>query len=232
MGNGRFSCVRRGEEKVLCFWVLAAIGGSLVRVLKRVVFGVFICVLALGGGMVGTIHGAIKGQTTETGFFKGAVIGGLAGAIAAVQLLDFTVDGEPLSKAALLGSLVSGKVFMDFVSPAMLKAYQWQVSSLETSYRENSDIYDIASIKGLSKISIQKLPSLKYHHSSELLSQEFSCSICLQKVKEKDSVRRLPKCGHFFHLDCIDQWLLRQGSCPMCRTHICNETNELYCYFC
>lgn len=47
---------------------------------------------------MGTIHGAIKGQTTETGFLKGAIIGGLAGAVAAIQLLDSTVDGEPFSK--------------------------------------------------------------------------------------------------------------------------------------
>lgn len=29
---------------------------------------------------------------------------------------------------ALLTSLMNGKVFMEWVSPAMLKAYQWQVS--------------------------------------------------------------------------------------------------------
>lgn len=56
----------------------------------------------VGGAIVGTILGAIKGQTTETGFLKGAGIGGLTGAIAAIQLLDSAVDGEPLSKVITL----------------------------------------------------------------------------------------------------------------------------------
>ncbi|PON91993.1 43kDa postsynaptic protein [Trema orientale] len=209
-------------------WVLAEIGctGALSRLAKRIFFAVFTCFLALGGAIVGAIHGAIKGQTTETGFLKGAIIGGLAGAVAAVQLLDSSADGEPFSKVALLHSLVNGKVFMEFVSPAMLKAYQWQVSTPENTYREISDIYDTAANKGLSQICIQRLPSLKYH-SKKLPSHDFCCSICIQELRGGDSVRRLPKCGHFFHLDCIDQWLRRQGSCPICRIYICNDKNEI-----
>lgn len=48
--------------------------------------------------MVGTVVGAMKGQTTETGFLRGAGIGAVAGAITAVQLLESLVDGESLSK--------------------------------------------------------------------------------------------------------------------------------------
>lgn len=47
---------------------------------------------------MGTITGAIKGQTTETGLLCGAAIGAVAGAIAAVQLMELTVHGEPFSK--------------------------------------------------------------------------------------------------------------------------------------
>lgn len=47
---------------------------------------------------MGAIHGAITGQTTETGLVTGAGIGCLAGAIAAIQLMDLEVDGQSLSK--------------------------------------------------------------------------------------------------------------------------------------
>ena len=50
---------------------------------------------------MGAIFGAIKGQTTEIGFLKGALIGSVARAIAAIQLLDSLMDGEPLSKVLL-----------------------------------------------------------------------------------------------------------------------------------
>ncbi|KAH7546712.1 hypothetical protein FEM48_Zijuj01G0230700 [Ziziphus jujuba var. spinosa] len=232
--SGAMKVAFRSKE-VFSLWVLAATCGSgsasrplLKLIVKKIIFAVFTCILALGGAIVGTILGAIKGQTTETGFLKGAGIGGLTGAIAAIQLLDSAVDGEPLSKAALLTSLVNGKVFMEWISPALLKAYQWQVSTVETNYREISDIYDIAAIKGLSQHCIQKLPSLKYH-SSKLPDNphDFCCSVCLQEWKEGESVRRLPKCGHFFHMECIDKWLMRQVSCPMCRIYVCNDNTSV-----
>ena len=55
-------------------------------------------IVSFVGAIVGAIHGAIKGQTTETGFSIRAGIGVLAGAIAAIQLMDMLVDGQPFSK--------------------------------------------------------------------------------------------------------------------------------------
>ncbi|KAK8591611.1 hypothetical protein V6N13_031650 [Hibiscus sabdariffa] len=166
----------------------------------------------------------MKGQTTETGFFRGAGIGVVTGAITAVQLLESLVDGESLSKVALLVSLVNGKVFVEWVSPAVLKAYQWQMNSLESTYREISDIYDVNGGKGLSRSCIQKLPMHKFPSVEMIKSrEESSCSICIQGLKEGEMTRNLPRCGHMFHLKCIDEWLSRQGTCPMCREHVLSD---------
>ncbi|KAK6934450.1 hypothetical protein RJ641_034605 [Dillenia turbinata] len=143
--------------------------------LKKAVFAALICAFALGGAVIGTFAGAIKGQTTETGFLRGSGVGAVTGAITAIQLLQSMVDGESLSKVALLGSIVNGKVFMEWVSPAVLKAYQWQMSTIDTSNRDMSDIYDINGAKGLSKTLINKLPKFRFQPNSETC-----CSICLQ----------------------------------------------------
>ncbi|XP_059281015.1 NEP1-interacting protein-like 1 isoform X1 [Lycium ferocissimum] len=39
----------------------------------------------------------------------------------------------------------------------------------------------------------------------------------IQDFQLGETVRCLPQCHHMFHLPCIDTWLLRHGSCPMCR---------------
>lgn len=43
------------------------------------------------------------------------------------------------------------------------------------------------------------------------------CAICVSEYQPKEMLRTIPKCGHYFHAQCIDQWLGRNASCPMCR---------------
>eukprot|EP00252_Welwitschia_mirabilis_P011802 TRINITY_DN26239_c0_g1_i1.p1 TRINITY_DN26239_c0_g1~~TRINITY_DN26239_c0_g1_i1.p1 ORF type:complete len:212 (+),score=5.14 TRINITY_DN26239_c0_g1_i1:118-753(+) len=42
------------------------------------------------------------------------------------------------------------------------------------------------------------------------------CAICLEDLKAKDEVGRLP-CQHVFHVDCITPWLKSHVMCPVCR---------------
>ncbi|KAG5255203.1 NEP1-interacting protein [Salix suchowensis] len=200
--------------------------GLFIRVLRNSVFAASTCVFALGGALVGSIIGAMKGQTTETGFLRGSGVGAVAGAITAVQLLESITNGEPLSKVALLHSLLNGKVFIEWVGPALLKAYQWQITALETTYREISDIYDTSEVRGMSEDCIKKLPECTFKSDNNIVEQccpEFSCAICLQDFKDGDSMRKLPYCGHCFHMSCLDKWLTRNGSCPNCRNYVCND---------
>lgn len=47
------------------------------------------------------------------------------------------------------------------------------------------------------------------------------CSVCLSAFADGESVRVLPDCGHMFHLDCVDPWLLAHAaSCPLCRAEV------------
>ncbi|KAK6132945.1 hypothetical protein DH2020_033329 [Rehmannia glutinosa] len=194
-------------------------GLVLIRLVKKFALALLICVFALGGATIGAITGAIKGQTTETGFTRGFGVGAVAGAITGVQLMELISNGEPFSKVALICSLIDGKIFMEWVSPAMLKAYQWQVSTTETSLRETSDIFEVNTIRGLSQDTIKELPVYKFCNAETSTSScsETTCAICLQ---DGEYVRLLSNCKHFYHLHCIDEWLIRQGSCPICRKDV------------
>jgi len=47
-----------------------------------------------------------------------------------------------------------------------------------------------------------------------------SCAICLENFDALSNVKQLPTCHHVFHTNCLTEWLLRHGNCPMCRTII------------
>ena len=41
------------------------------------------------------------------------------------------------------------------------------------------------------------------------------CSICLEECEYKD--KAVLECGHTFHSECIESWMKRSFSCPLCR---------------
>ncbi|KAL0320800.1 UNVERIFIED_CONTAM: hypothetical protein Sradi_5341500 [Sesamum radiatum] len=164
--------IHRVAFLLLLFWVLVIFSVHVEEYVHR---------SFLGGAAIGSVSGAIKGQTTETGFVRGFGIGAVAGAVTGVQLMELIANGEPFSKVALLCSLLNGKIFMEWVSPAVLKAYQWQVSTTETSLREMSDIFEVTTVRGLSQDTIKELPVYQFCNAQNTPScSEATCAICLQ----------------------------------------------------
>ncbi|XP_065835097.1 RING finger protein 11-like [Oscarella lobularis] len=60
---------------------------------------------------------------------------------------------------------------------------------------------------------LQHLPTGKYDVTKE--SKRKECPICMMDFAYGDPIRLLP-CMHIYHRDCVDDWLLRSFTCPMC----------------
>ncbi|ODQ61523.1 hypothetical protein WICANDRAFT_24344, partial [Wickerhamomyces anomalus NRRL Y-366-8] len=51
------------------------------------------------------------------------------------------------------------------------------------------------------------------------ISQLERCQICLSEYDDGEVVRKLSSCNHFYHKDCVDNWLLNgKNNCPLCRS--------------
>lgn len=66
---------------------------------------------------------------------------------------------------------------------------------------------------GLDDKSMAKLPRREVCKGESL----DDCAVCLTELAAGDTARVLPRCGHAFHVDCVDMWLRSHSTCPLCR---------------
>ncbi|XP_019199787.1 PREDICTED: E3 ubiquitin-protein ligase ATL42-like [Ipomoea nil] len=79
---------------------------------------------------------------------------------------------------------------------------------------------------GIDKTVVESLPFFRF--SSLKGSREgLECSVCLSRFEDIEILRLLPKCKHAFHIHCIDQWLEKHSSCPLCRHKVTAEDLSL-----
>lgn len=86
---------------------------------------------------------------------------------------------------------------------------------IDLSYESLVQLEDVTC--GLSREIIERLiPQV----AVTSLMGTASCSICLSDLELGDSMAVVPSCLHRFHFSCIEQWLTRKKSCPICKEEI------------
>jgi len=46
------------------------------------------------------------------------------------------------------------------------------------------------------------------------------CSICQEQYSKIPCSNRILPCGHKYHVKCINNWLTKENTCPLCRLNI------------
>lgn len=71
---------------------------------------------------------------------------------------------------------------------------------------------------GLDRPTIESYPKTELGESKRLPNPSDNiCSICLSEYQPKETLRSIPECNHYFHANCIDEWLTLNATCPLCR---------------
>jgi hypothetical protein len=77
-----------------------------------------------------------------------------------------------------------------------------------------------AASSGLPSECLQRLPVAKYKDVQALQGGgEATCSICLEEFGSDERLKILP-CGHWYHTQCIDKWLVGHVDCPLCKRDV------------
>ncbi|GAA0159618.1 hypothetical protein LIER_16351 [Lithospermum erythrorhizon] len=87
----------------------------------------------------------------------------------------------------------------------------------EIDSRMDFEIMPEYRISGLDPVVVAAIPTVKFYRESFGSLEDAQCVICLGEYEDKEVLRIMPKCGHTYHLSCIDVWLKRQSTCPVCR---------------
>ncbi|RWV97798.1 hypothetical protein GW17_00039392 [Ensete ventricosum] len=74
---------------------------------------------------------------------------------------------------------------------------------------------DPAPRRGLDAAVLCSLPVTVYRAAD--FEEGLECAVCLCELADGEEARLLPKCGHGFHLQCIDMWFHSHSTCPLCR---------------
>ncbi|KAL2541140.1 RING-H2 finger protein ATL2 [Abeliophyllum distichum] len=82
--------------------------------------------------------------------------------------------------------------------------------------------YAISPSKGLESSTISSIPLFVF--KAEEHKHGLECVICLSLFENEEVGRRLPKCDHAFHVECIDMWLHSHTTCPICRAPVVSES--------
>ena len=72
--------------------------------------------------------------------------------------------------------------------------------------------------KGLDQGTIDSYPRVVIGESGRMLKQgDDTCTICLTEYHINDTLKIMPECLHRFHVNCLDEWLRSNPTCPVCR---------------
>jgi hypothetical protein len=82
----------------------------------------------------------------------------------------------------------------------------------------NSNNNNNNCFKTCNEINHKLCKSEKIKKNDNVLSEQ--CFICMDNYNENQFKRILPNCKHYFHKKCIDKWIKKNSSCPICRDQL------------
>lgn len=125
---------------------------------------------------------------------------------------SFSLAVDPYDEGDNLNQLRSEMMTLERMFQTLLES-QRSGSSLES----NRTGYPPASTR-----TIKNLPTIVVSKRDLEDGCNKECSVCFLEFNVNDKVSRL-QCGHFFHPECVNEWLQKKCTCPICRWELETE---------
>ncbi|XP_070572441.1 E3 ubiquitin-protein ligase znrf3-like isoform X2 [Ptychodera flava] len=110
----------------------------------------------------------------------------------------------------VMATLVVGLLFIMLHSPHLFRNPMYDADDIDEALQN-------LTVKVLSKMKTRCYSYKKRKHKGD--DEEPKCSICLERYFPKQVIRVLP-CSHEYHSKCVDTWLIKHRTCPLCKLNI------------
>ncbi|KAJ3180701.1 hypothetical protein HDU87_001814 [Geranomyces variabilis] len=118
-------------------------------------------------------------------------------------------------------AVVSLGIFFAFSIPAVF-FLKWRAARYARQFPPGPAPVAPATIDAAALV--KKHPVARFGSIMERYNGEPTCSICIDEFESDTNVRVLQPCGHAFHPECVDRWVMEQAAvCPMCRQDLLDE---------
>lgn len=90
------------------------------------------------------------------------------------------------------------------------------IDEFEEATNSYESLLDLCDSIGYIETGVSDIETVSTVH--ELADHEVveRCTICLDECDSSLPLRQITKCKHFYHSHCIEQWLLKKKTCPVC----------------
>jgi hypothetical protein len=133
------------------------------------------------------------------------------------KILFYLVFGLNLMTALFGGFILMCDIFCPFVS-RWIFGNDYILFELPQTNLPNIVSADI----GLRNDEFSQLEIMKFEENG---NNADSCCICLDNFENEEMLALLPQCRHFFHINCIEIWLIGRLTCPICRRDVRKALN-------
>ena len=59
-------------------------------------------------------------------------------------------------------------------------------------------------------------------------NSNITCWICLDELNSENGLDKCLNCSNLFHNECLNIWILKNNSCPICRFKFNNDDDDEY----
>jgi len=109
-----------------------------------------------------------------------------------------------------------GFLFIFFIFLSCYKSRRDYINH-QNNERNQRLITNNTSSSDSTEINTQNIEKIEIQFKNNLYQNE--CTICLENFNENEILYEL-SCKHYYHKDCIDDWLSKKNTCPLCRLNL------------